>query len=63
MENKGPKLENINTRNEEGELLQKKAWIKPDIELISSDVIRGGVVPHYTEGYLFGPQSTYTGAS
>jgi len=41
--------------------LNKKVWVEPDVELISQDAIKGGTVRHFTEGYVFGPQSSRTG--
>lgn len=59
MEEHEPKLESFSAAL--NLLPAKKTWIKPDVELISSDAIRGGTVMNYTEGIVFGPQSSRTG--
>ena len=48
MDHKEPELSKQSAK----QLTEKKAWIKPDIEFISSSSVKGGPVHHYTEFQL-----------
>ncbi|WP_158797036.1 hypothetical protein [Pedobacter sp. L105] len=51
----------LNTSPEgHGDIKSKKAWVKPDIEIISKDIIHGGFIAFLPEGMT---SSGFPGAS